>query len=890
MNTFESSYEALVTKYGPKFLEELEIESKAKTQAEAKLRLNLEIQQMNGQAGSTKLGDRFTGHVWEDCRANVKDVVETTKHPSKTTQGVWRHTLENLLAVYQGKEDALVDLMTLQAITTLLSETLKYSETPISISVASVKIGKAIKAEADLEAFCQYEEARDKAWVRGSMIKGISDRVATSYKLSYFRNRANKENYQGLTLPVTDLEALGAKLIEAVVYGSGYWYMKPVQMKKKKVQCILPTSWLEEAWANNMDKLVSSAVQYLPMVVPPAPWTTPFDGGYYGASRLHTSLIRLHGAMGTEPSKRYSNMLQRVDLSRVYDALNALQDTPFVINSYILDVMTKIKNNGGDFGGIPRMEPMDLLPMLPEDATEEDLKAHKKKLVALYKAETARKSKALKFLMTLEVAKKYKDQDRIYFPWNIDYRGRCYPIPTALSPQGDDLGKALLLFAEGSPIKEEDWKWMAIHGANLAGHDKVPFETRIQWVLDNTSRILESAQDPLGHTWWYEASKNEYPMEFLAFCHEWEKLQAYYKNNGIHEGFVSTLPLAFDGTCSGLQHFSALLRDEVGGKAVNLVPSPSVQDIYSIVAEKVNKALTKDAESGNGDSPKIDKKTGEILRDSNGNPIMTYGSKTLAQNWAVFNRVKFGQDGITRKICKRSVMTLAYGSKQYGFKENILEDHLKPFVNAHPEDNPFVSPHQAAVYMAGLIWDAVGTTVIKAVEGMKWLQDVSKLICKNGEVVTWFTPNGLPVQQNYMKSTTEVIQVRFGGARVRLYSTKMLDEVDSRAQANGIAPNFIHSMDATHLQRVVVAEKTVGNNNFMMIHDSFGTDAAHAGHLYATIRQQFVSLYDGQNLLADFFDNVKHLISEEDMDAVPELPSFGNLHLQDVVSSQFCFA
>lgn len=476
----ENLCKGLQDKYGDKFLEELEIEAKAKEEAENKLRLNMQNQQVNGQAGEGKLGERFTGNVWEDCRANIQSLVDTVKTPAKTVQGVWRQPLESLLKIYDNDLDSLVSLMTLSTTMVLLNETMKSMENPLSVSVAAIEIGKAIKTEAELEAFCQFEEAQGKAWVRSSMLDGITKRSADSFKLAYFRNRANKEGYPGLSWSFLETEALGAKLVEAVVYGSGYWCMKPVQMDKKKVQCVLVNDWLKKAWETNMDKLVSQAVQYLPMVIPPAHWTTPFDGGYYGASRLHTSFIRFHAPLNNAPVKRYMNMLQRVDLSKVYKALNAMQDTPFRINTFILDIMQEIKARGGDFGGVPRLEPLDKMPELPEGTPKEVLQEHKKKMVALYKADTARQSKALKFLMTIAVAEKFKDQDRIYFPWNIDYRGRCYPIPTALSPQGDDISKSLLLFAEGTPTKENDWKWMAIHGANIAGHDKVPFADRQQ--------------------------------------------------------------------------------------------------------------------------------------------------------------------------------------------------------------------------------------------------------------------------------------------------------------------------------------------------------------------------------------------------------------------------
>jgi DNA-directed RNA polymerase len=50
---------------------------------------------------------------------------------------------------------------------------------------------------------------------------------------------------------------------------------------------------------------------------------------------------------------------------------------------------------------------------------------------------------------------------------------------------------------------------------------------------------------------------------------------------------VSGLPVAQDGSCNGLQHFSALLRDEIGGKAVNLIPGDVPEDVYQRIADKV---------------------------------------------------------------------------------------------------------------------------------------------------------------------------------------------------------------------------------------------------------------------------------------------------------------
>ena len=889
----ENEYQKYHQMYGDLFLEELELEASAKQEAEEHLRKTLDTIKADGEAGQGHIASSLMKYTWNTCRNNIHALVQQVKE--NNTRGVkssWFYLMEDLLTIYANNEDTLEDLLVLTGHSVIIDCLLMTSkERCKTLSYIAVAIGTAIKKEADIEKFYQYEEAKgaNMKWLKSSMDKAIEQRARSSYKIAYAVNRMHKEGYTGLSWSAQDMNVLGAKVIEMLIAGSDFYTLVDRQIGTKTIKCLEVGEWFAQAWQKQEAKLISNAVKHLPTIIPPRHWSSPYDGGYYGASCLQTQLIRLN-VLGTEAVKTYTSKLAMVDLGNIYDALNAMQDTPFKINKDILHTLKEIYASGGVLGGVPRTEPFEKLPMLPEDATKEEIKEHKKKAVGIYKQEEARKSKALRCLVAIKTAERFAEYDSIYFPWNVDYRGRCYPIPTALSPQGDDIQKALLLFADGTPLaSDDDLKWLKIHGANLSGNDKISFKERIAWVEAHETDIVNSAEDPLGYRWWYEVSKGDYPMEFLAFCFEYRKLLTYIEKYGNAKGFVSNLPLAFDGTCSGLQHFSALLRDEVGGQAVNLMPSDTVQDIYSIVANKVNKLLLKDALEGTEDSFKTNK-DGEFMLDKEGKPQVKYGDKTLAQNWVTFNRIKFGQDGITRKVCKRSVMTLAYGSKQYGFKENLLADIIHPYVLDHPEDNPFLSPNQAAIYMAKLIWDSVKTTVIKAVEGMEWLQKVADLICHDNHVVTWNTPNGFPVQQNYMKMKQETIQLRFNKARVRFYNQRETDDVDNRAQRNGIAPNFIHSMDACHLQRVVNAMKQLGDDNFMMIHDSFGTDCGHAGLLYKVIRQEFVNLYKDQNHLANFLESVKYLIGDDKLSKVPDIPAFGNLDLDLVTQSDFCFA
>lgn len=55
-------------------------------------------------------------------------------------------------------------------------------------------------------------------------------------------------------------------------------------------------------------------------------------------------------------------------------------------------------------------------------------------------------------MLKLDVARSYRDIQKIYFPNNLDFRGRIYPIPPHLNHIGDDLARSLLIFSEKKPL------------------------------------------------------------------------------------------------------------------------------------------------------------------------------------------------------------------------------------------------------------------------------------------------------------------------------------------------------------------------------------------------------------------------------------------------------
>ncbi len=357
---------------------------------------------------------------------------------------------------------------------------------------------------------------------------------------------------------------------------------------------------------------------------------------------------------------------------------------------------------------------------------------------------------------------------------------------------------------------------------------------------DNQTAILDSAADPLdGQRFWATADS---PFMALAACLEW----AGYIREGAD--FISHLPVSLDGSNSGLQHFSAMLRDPIGAKAVNLEPGDRPQDIYSDVAAAVQARVNE-----------------------------SYDPAATA--WK--------GNKVTRKITKRPVMTFTYSATKYGYCDQILQTLREidgagqPYVDA---DN-----YVAARYMAAEIWDGVQGTVVAAAEAMAWLRTVASIMTKAGVPIRWTAPTGLPVLQTYKSRKADLIRVVYKGQRIRLQVRNELSKLDSKRQANGISPNLIHSMDASHLMGVANRCYDHDIRSLAVVHDSFGVHAARVSDLQNILRDTFADLYE-TNWLEVFREEFIAQLPPEWADKIPPVPPLGAFDIEQVRRSPYLFA
>lgn len=759
----------------------------------------------------------------------------------------------------------------------ILSKLVKPEGIPITPMASA--IGRTLEDEI------RFGRIRDKEkeHFKKAIAENLNKRAGASYKKAYMQaveasmlEQGQLEDAWGTWSP-TEAVHVGVKMLEIVIQST-----QLVELKRYgagNAAADVEMVHLSDFWVKKMAQrgfsLAGIAPVYQPCVVPPKPWTGVVGGGYWAKGRRPLPLIRLG-------SKSAVARYEDVYMPEVYDAVNIIQNTPWKVNKKVLDVVNMVeKLNNTPIDDIPQMEPLK-----PEDyagETEEELKAWKKAAAGIYRREKARQSRRLSLSFIVNQANKFSQFKAIWFPYNMDWRGRVYAVPM-FNPQGNDMQKGLLTLAVGKPIGADGFKWLKVHGANCAGIDKVTFEERIKWVEDNHENIMAAAKAPMDSIEWW--GKLDSPFCFLAFCFEYAGV--------MHHGlsYSCSLPIAFDGSCSGIQHFSAMLRDHIGGHAVNLTPSGKVQDIYRIVSDRIEEELKVLLVNGTDNEVVTheDKKTGEI------NERLKLGTRELARQWLTY--------GMSRKVTKRSVMTLAYGSKEYGFADQVYEDIVMPAIDSG-SGAMFTEPSQASRFMAKMIWEAVSVTVVAAVDAMKWLQGAAKLLAaevkdkKTGEIlkpclpVHWVTPDGFPVWQEYRKKDTTRLNLMFLGS-FNLQPTVnkgMKKELDKHKQESGISPNFVHSQDGSHLRKTVVhTHRKYGVMSFAVIHDSFGTIPADAEYLFRGVRETMVETYRDNDVLLDFYEQFEYQLHESQRDKLPELPKKGKLNIEDILSSDFAFA
>lgn len=582
---------------------------------------------------------------------------------------------------------------------------------------------------------------------------------------------------------------------------------------------------------------------HLPMLATPKPWTSFEDGGYY---TLGNQVVRTKA--GDFAQKSYAKVaIENGDMKKVLAGLDVLGKVPWKINKDVFNVMSEVWNK--DLGLAKIVPENDTLELPQEPGPDASSKEKVRYLVRMKDYQNAKgglHSQRCFQNFQLELARAYLNE-KFYYPHSVDFRGRAYPIPPVLNHIGSDIARGLLMFYNGKELGEVGLRWMKVQLANLYGFDKASLRDREQFAMDHMEDIIDSANNPLdGRRWWLGA---EDPWQCLAACIELRNAWALPDPTR----YVSNLPVHQDGTCNGLQHYAALGGDEAGASQVNLEPSDKPQDIYTGVAEIVKELVAEDAKKGSRLAQHLDGK-------------------------------------ITRQVVKRTVMTNVYGVTFIGAKAQVESELRNIFTDRDP-DGPSIA--SLALYTVRHIFGALGRIFNGAQEIQVWLgecgdrittslsaeqiqkireyydggqitldpkykQEKGKTIVKKTTVtktikkkiekdmetfktaIIWTTPLKMPVVQPYRKDAVQIIKTAAGAITVARSTN--VEAVNKRKQLQAFPPNFIHSLDATHMMLSALKCSELGMD-FAAVHDSFWTHAADIPKLNTVLRDAFVRMH-----------------------------------------------
>jgi DNA-directed RNA polymerase len=475
----------------------------------------------------------------------------------------------------------------------------------------------------------------------------------------------------------------------------------------------------------------------------------------------------------------------------------------------------------------------------------------------LYQRQSS-KNREVKEVMA--IANKWIDTEFSFY-LDADYRGRLYYSEPFFNFQGSDIARGQLLFAKGKQFNNTASFWLGVHTAcsfnqsynideipewvttdyrsvleqeelDTISVDKMTLEDRAMWTQQNIDSIIEFGERKI---FLHEAEK---PISFLACCIEW------YKYSQSEGDFYTHLPIPIDGANNGWQHLGAMSKDDKTGKLVGLVPTEVQNDFYVQVAKRLTQRMP---------------------------------------DW--FEERQIPMKHIRKGIAKRGAMTRAYSCGQKKMSESMYSDCYQ-----------FGYTEQYNIST----WDCdeLSNQVIRAIQEvcpgplntMRYLQRLADQEIVNwgrdygtdrGKGIEWVTPSGFPViYECYRTRPAKVDCYGFntphGEIRFKHVIREKTDIPDRRGFMCGISPNFVHSMDASHMALVV----SEWEGDFGAVHDSFSTHADSIEDLMSVTRDRFVDIYNVDN----FYETIAFGKGCEDA-----APSIGSLDIQQVKESDYFF-
>jgi DNA-dependent RNA polymerase len=655
----------------------------------------------------------------------------------------------------------------------------------------------------------------------------------------------------------------------------------------------------------------------LPMICEPNKWSEKDYGGYLSNSKIKKSIITK-----SDFHKHKINLK-----SNLFKAINYLNSIKFSINSDLLNFL----NNEGNY---------------------------LKKENSIY----ADKSTILQENFSLKIADCFNNCNKpFYLTARADWRSRLYVQSFFINYQGNDLALALLQFWEGEKLTELGKKYLYIYGANLHNENNISkstFSDRILWVQNNYDKIINCEKDLI--------SSAENPFTFAAFCLTLKnvhndpeflvKLPVFLDAtaNGLQHIAALTKDLEL-GTQVNLTEISednkphdlyTRLVDPVN-KAVNklghenfnffnlrfaefnrkILKTSFMTIIYNVtIYGIVNQLLLKfdylkDLKKNNF---KSDNFINKVIA-----PYSTVEDYINAQlklqinlKKKILENLKSSTDiskkeslsrSLDRDLCDLDFLKAKELSLQEEHQVNELTEKITNNLKKNKEGLGYIVPgiNGKLVFLSiseiREIAKIINHQIFLLFPSLNYIYEyflnISKLMTKLGIPISWVTPAGLNITQDYLKSKRISISTFNRGRTKKMVLKEITDKKDNLKQVEAIIPNIIHSLDATHLIILLLDAQKNGYSPILPVHDCFGCHPNNMKILEYNVKKLFILLYTQKKFLLNFHETIlntisnnnikiygnknKYVIIENDKIEIPNLPKLGKLDLKNIINAKY---
>ena len=573
-----------------------------------------------------------------------------------------------------------------------------------------------------------------------------------------------------------------------------------------------------------------------PMTCEPRPWATVTGGGYLTGTE---GLIR-HRSGGDATTGYYAEKVQRQTL----EVVNHLQRQPLQIDGEMVDIVRQAWEHGGC--GLFKVQRDG--PRIPErpndDASRGEWDAWKREAAAGHDDQRRNLGRRLRIERGIQALEDVADR-RVWFPYELDFRGRIYSSNKTATHQGQDFEKGCIGFSQGQPLDVSGFEWLLKAAAGHYGLSRATWDERRRWGMENITMLLAVAENPLALA------------DQLALASEpWQLLQtaqaiaAWMKDPGQPIG----CPVRLDQTASGCGIIAGLLRDESLARQTNLIGDEPM-DLYATIARKVEAMVRR------------------ALHHEDRQQHL------LAQQWLEL--------GINRKLLKGPVLAMPYGGRMQGTIDHLcrhLEDRMG-WVGPFDYDKKVSGP---ASWLAQVIHQVLERELSGPMAFRRWCLELGAAVIKQQHPLEWRSPSGFPVRLGQRTPITETIKTElFGVARMQMNieQTPPDGELSLRRTNASLAANVIHSFDAAFCAGIVSIGAVIGEQ-VLTNHDCYAVRAGSVDWLQTQLLHQLRETFQ-IDWLGMITEEVKARTGIMDL---PPPPIVGTLGLGSVGENPYSFS